>query len=190
MRAAAQRAGIALIAVHPDARWDRLFTTIRGVLDHSVSRQDSDDIVFGSDTDLFELAQNVAAITRGMVSIEDEHSHVLAYSASGDAADELRRQSILGREGPREYLRKLQECGAVFESLRRSDDVVEVPAHDDLAIRRRLVVPIRRISDNVKGGRAVSALIFSARSGCRKARFPLPAMPTACSAVPRPLLLG
>nr|WP_218681294.1 PucR family transcriptional regulator [Rhodococcus qingshengii] len=150
VRAAAQRAGIALIAVHPDARWDRLFTTIRGVLDHSVSRQDSDDIVFGSDTDLFELAQNVAAITRGMVSIEDEHSHVLAYSASGDAADELRRQSILGREGPREYLRKLQEWG-VFESLRRSDDVVEVPAHDDLAIRRRLVVPIRRISDNVKG---------------------------------------
>ncbi|XGU21210.1 hypothetical protein ACETU7_14780 [Rhodococcus sp. 3Y1] len=65
VRAAAQRAGIALIAVHPDARWDRLFTTIRGVLDHSVSRQDSDDIVFGSDTDLFELAQNVAAITRG-----------------------------------------------------------------------------------------------------------------------------
>ena len=150
VQAAAQRAGVALIAVHPEARWDRLLTTIQGVLEHSASRQDADAIVFGSDTDLFELAQNVAALTRAMVSIEDERSHVLAYSASGDAADELRKRSILGREGPREYLRKLQEWG-VFESLRRSDDVVEVPAHEDLAIRRRLVVPIRRISEDVKG---------------------------------------
>ncbi|MDV6271044.1 PucR family transcriptional regulator [Rhodococcus globerulus] len=150
VQVAARRAGTALIAVHPGSAWDRLFTTIQGMLDHSVSRQDSSSDVFGSGTDLFELAQNVAALTRGMVSIEDERSHILAYSASDDAADELRKRSILGREGPREYLRKLQEWG-VFEGLRRSDDVIEVPADDELAMRRRLVVPIRRFTENMPG---------------------------------------
>ncbi|WP_424809529.1 PucR family transcriptional regulator [Rhodococcus sp. 27YEA15] len=155
VRVAAERAGVALVSVHPDTRWDRLFTMIRGVLDHSSARHDPDDVI-GSDTDLFELAQSVAALTRGMVSIEDERSHVLAYSVSDDAADELRRLSILGREGPREYLRTLHDWG-VFDGLRRSDDVIEVPAHDELAIRRRLVVPIRRIGAEA-GGTAADLL--------------------------------
>src|SRR4051812_26879254 len=51
-------------------------------------------------TDLYGIAQTLATLTRGMVSIEDDRSRVLAYSASDDTADELRRLSILGREGP------------------------------------------------------------------------------------------
>lgn len=143
---AAERAGIALIVVRPDARWDRVFAIVRRTLDRSASGRDP-LVEFGSGTDLFELAQDVATHTRGMVTVEDEDSRVLAYSASGEAADELRRRSILGREGPREYLRKLQEWG-VFDRLRRSDDVIEVPAHDELSIRRRLVVPIRRQTES------------------------------------------
>ena len=53
-----------------------------------------------SGTDLFALAQSIADRTHGMVSIEDAQSHVLAYSASNEEADELRRLSILGRAGP------------------------------------------------------------------------------------------
>jgi DNA-binding PucR family transcriptional regulator len=83
-----------------------------------------------------------------MVSIEDDRAHVLAYSASDDAADELRRLSILGREGPADYLRRLDERG-VYDRLRRGDDVVEVPADDELGIRRRLVVGIHAITGEV-----------------------------------------
>ena len=42
------------------------------------------------------VAVSVYEPTCGMVSIEDEQSHVLAYSASSDDADELRRLTILG----------------------------------------------------------------------------------------------
>ncbi|GAB4585130.1 PucR family transcriptional regulator [Nocardia sp. IFM 10818] len=96
-----------------------------------------------ADTDLYGLAQLVADQAGGMVSIEDQASHVLAYSASGEAADPLRIQSILGREGPRDYLRVLREWG-VFDSIRRTDEVIDVPAHPELNIKRRLVVGIRR----------------------------------------------
>jgi DNA-binding PucR family transcriptional regulator len=157
LEAAAQRSGTALVAVHPQARWESLLWTIRGVLDHALDDADATSLnrATGADTDLFGLAQTVATLTRGMVSIEDDRAHVLAYSASDDAADELRRLSILGREGPADYLRRLDERG-VYERLRRGDDVVEVPADDQLGIRRRLVVGIHAITGEVllaAGGR-------------------------------------
>ncbi|MBM7242030.1 helix-turn-helix domain-containing protein [Rhodococcus fascians] len=141
---AARETGIALVAVHHQTRWELLLSTMRGVLDQSRAPA-SEDGLFGADTDLYELAQTVASLTKGMVSIEDERSHVLAYSASDDSADELRTLSILGREGPADYLRRLHERG-VFDRLRRTDDVIDVPADAELGIRRRLAVGIRRIS--------------------------------------------
>jgi DNA-binding PucR family transcriptional regulator len=150
LEAASRRSGAALVAVHPQARWESLLWTIRGVLDHALADADTTslDRAAGADTDLFGLAQTVAALTRGMVSIEDDRAHVLAYSASDDAADELRRLSILGREGPADYLRRLDERG-VYDRLRRGDDVVEVPTDDELGIRRRLVVGIHAIPGEV-----------------------------------------
>ncbi|MBY4127694.1 helix-turn-helix domain-containing protein [Rhodococcus fascians] len=139
----ARETGIALVAVHRQTRWELLLSMTRGVLDQRTHTPD--DGTFGADTDLYELAQTVASLTKGMVSIEDERSHVLAYSASDDAADELRTLSILGREGPADYLRRLHERG-VFDRLRRTDDVIDVPADHALDIRRRLAVGIRRIS--------------------------------------------
>ncbi|OZF40498.1 PucR family transcriptional regulator [Rhodococcus sp. 14-2483-1-1] len=140
----ARETGIALVAVHRQTRWELLLSMTRGVLDQ-VRTHSPDDGTFGADTDLYELAQTVASLTKGMVSIEDERSHVLAYSASDDAADELRTLSILGREGPADYLRGLHERG-VFDRLRRTDDVIDVPTDHELGIRRRLAVGIRRIS--------------------------------------------
>lgn len=95
-----------------------------------------------ADLDLFGLAQMVAQNAGGMVSIEDPQSRVLAYSASDQAADQLRVLSILGREGPRDYLRVLRKWG-VFDRLRSTDDVIDIPAHEELNIKRRLVVSIR-----------------------------------------------
>ena len=147
LAAAARDAGVALVAVHPQARWESLLWTVRGVLDRDLDAGSLGPGA-GADTDLFGLAQTVASLTSGMVSIEDDRAHVLAYSASDDAADELRRLSILGREGPPEYLRRLDERG-VYERLRRGDDVVEVPADPALGIRRRLVVGIHALAPEV-----------------------------------------
>ena len=100
--ARAVAAGTAVVAVEPRARWERLYRLVNHVFDHHGDRADPS---YDSSTDLFGLAQSIADRTHGMVSIEDAQSHVLAYSASNDEADELRRLSILGRAGPPEHLR-------------------------------------------------------------------------------------
>jgi hypothetical protein len=81
-----------------------------------------------------------------MVSIEDERTLMLAYSASDDEADPVRQASILGREGPADYSSRLRGWG-VFDRLRRSAEVIEVPADPELRTRRRLVVSIRPLAD-------------------------------------------
>lgn len=149
LRKAAHRAGVALVAVHSKARWDQVFPRVQHILERS-RRQGAapeDPDLLAADTDLSGLAEIVAQDAGGMVSIEDPNSHVLAYSASDEFADELRTLSILGREGPRDYLRALHQWG-VFDRLRETDDVIEVPGHEELRTKPRMVVSIRESSED------------------------------------------
>ncbi|NMH80183.1 PucR family transcriptional regulator [Pseudonocardia xinjiangensis] len=138
LRAAAVAAGVPLLVVRHDVRWERLESLGRDVLDGGGGTTED------GPGDLFSLAQTVSLLTNGIVSIEDTASRVLAYSRSdSDAAqvDELRRLSILGWQGPPDYLRMLRDWG-VFDRLRGGEEVVEVDEHADLGVRRRLAVGI------------------------------------------------
>ncbi len=134
---AATGVGSAVVAVEPQARWERLYRLVNHVLEHHGDRADPMD----SGTDLFALAQSLADRIHGMVSIEDAQSHVLAYSASNDEADELRRLSILGRAGPPEHLEWIGQWG-IFDALRSGGEVVRVAERPELGLRPRLAVGI------------------------------------------------
>ena len=73
--------------------------------------------------DLFALANAIAAMVGGAVTIEDPQSYVLAYSSADLPIDEARREVILGRRVPERFLRRLREAG-VFQRLQTTDDVV------------------------------------------------------------------
>lgn len=93
------------------------------------------------DDELADLAQTIAVLTGGLVTIEDTSARVLAYSRSSDEVDELRRLSILGRSGPPAYLALLREWG-VYDRLAAAEQVVEIAEHPDSGIRRRLAVGV------------------------------------------------
>jgi DNA-binding PucR family transcriptional regulator len=139
LRAAALDSGIAVLAVRPEVRWDQLDSLARGVVADARVATVAEP---GESGDLFSLAQTIAALTGGAVSIEDTANRVLAYSRSDDEVDELRRLSILGWQGPADYLAVLREWG-VLERLSAGEEVVHVDEHTDLGIRRRLAIGIR-----------------------------------------------
>jgi DNA-binding PucR family transcriptional regulator len=130
--------GTAVVAVEPRARWESLYKLVNHAFEHHGDRGDP-----GSDsgTDLFGLAQSIAERTHAMISIEDDQSHVLAYSASNEEADELRRLTILGRAGPPEHLEWIGQWG-IFDALQASGDVVRVAERPELGLRPRLAVAI------------------------------------------------
>ncbi|CAL9446764.1 hypothetical protein SUDANB121_02374 [Nocardiopsis dassonvillei] len=138
LRAEAQESGIALLVVRPEVRWDRLQAVCQSIVDDARLLDDGDS--GEADGDLFSMAQTIAQLTGGLVSIEDSASRVLAYS-SGAEVDELRRLSVLGRRGPESYLALLREWG-VFARLRAGEEVVRIEEHPELGIRRRLAVGI------------------------------------------------
>lgn len=138
--AKAVAAGSAVVAVDPRARWERLYQLVNHVLEHHGDRGDAMD---DAGTDLFGLAQSLAERIHGMVSIENAQSHVLAYSASNDEADELRRLSILGRAGPPEHLEWIGQWG-IFDALRSGGAVVRVAERPELGLRPRLAVGIHQ----------------------------------------------
>jgi DNA-binding PucR family transcriptional regulator len=136
---AAAEAGVALLEVRPEARWEQVEALARDVVDAArVGGEAETGELLG---DLFSLAQTIATLTGGLVSIEDTANRVLAYSRAGDEVDELRRLSILGREGPERYLAMLREWG-VYQRLRAGEGIVRIDERPDLGIRRRIAAGI------------------------------------------------
>jgi DNA-binding PucR family transcriptional regulator len=146
--------GTAVVAVDPRARWESLYRLVNHAFDHHGDRGDRD-----SGTDLFGLAQSIADRTRGMISIEDDQSHVLAYSASSHEADELRRLTILGRAGPPEHLQWIGQWG-IFDALRAGGDVVRVAERPELGLRPRLAVGIHLPEADAGRGPAFAGTIW------------------------------
>jgi DNA-binding PucR family transcriptional regulator len=94
-----------------------------------------------------------------MVSIENAESHVLAYSASNDEADDLRRLSILGRAGPPEHLKWIGQWG-IFDALRSGGDVVRVAERPELGLRPRLAIGIHQPAAGARQPRVFAGSIW------------------------------
>ncbi|HEY2043459.1 MAG TPA: helix-turn-helix domain-containing protein [Jatrophihabitans sp.] len=129
----ARQAGVNLYWLADSVSWD---AALHRLMEHLAPLALND----GS-TDLADLAQTIASLTGGLVTIEDTSARVLAYSRSNDEVDDLRRLSILGRSGPPEYLALLREWG-VYDRLATPEDVVEIEPHPESGVQRRLAVGV------------------------------------------------
>ncbi|MDX6216532.1 MAG: hypothetical protein QOG99_2116, partial [Frankiales bacterium] len=88
-------------------------------------------------SDLFALANSIAAMVGGAVAIEDPARRVLAYSSLADQPiDEARQQGILGRQVP-----DLSRNDAIYRDMQRSAGVTRVPS--DGEVLPRLAVAVR-----------------------------------------------
>ncbi|HEX4091493.1 MAG TPA: helix-turn-helix domain-containing protein [Trebonia sp.] len=122
LAAAANEAGIALLATEDDVAWHHLDALISSALT-AIAR--SAQAGAGPATgDLFALANAIAAQVGGATSIEDPHQRILAYSTlPGQPIDEHRRQGILGLQVPYVAVNDGQ-----YRELARSDQVCRFTA--------------------------------------------------------------
>ncbi|MFI9773438.1 PucR family transcriptional regulator [Streptomyces sp. NPDC051956] len=136
LRIAGEASGVAVLGIPSGTRWEQVETEARRIRQRGPG--DPQPVMRG---DLFSLAQTLATLSHGVVSIEDNGYRVLAYAGPGDEADELRRQSILGRQCPEPYLALLRKWG-VYRRARSGGEMVEVEARPDMGLRRRLVIGV------------------------------------------------
>lgn len=139
LRDAAAQAGVALLALPHEMTWGQAHSLMRTAVTSSLQAEDEDaGVPLG---DLFALANAVAAMVGGPVTIEDRRSRVLAYSTQGDGIDEPRRQTILGRQVPPDWLQRLEDAG-VFKRL-WAGEVVSYQAGPGFDLRPRLATAVR-----------------------------------------------
>ncbi|MEU5692765.1 helix-turn-helix domain-containing protein [Actinosynnema sp. NPDC020468] len=130
--AAAKRSGAAVLLVDPGVPWGQL-ANVAQTLVLGGQREGSGD--------LFAVADAIAAVVGGPVTIEDQQSRVLAYSYRQQGVDPVRVETILGRRVPEEARRALDSYG-VFTHLARTDEPLFVPRLT-ASLGSRLVAAVR-----------------------------------------------
>ena len=128
--AAAKKSGAAVLLVDPSVPWSQLANVTQTLVNGGTRTGD-----------LFGLADVIAGVVGGPVTIEDQQSRVLAYSYRQEDVDPVRVQTILGRRVPEEARRALDEFG-VFTHLASSDEPIFVPKLTP-QLGNRLVAAVR-----------------------------------------------
>jgi hypothetical protein len=132
--------GVVVLGLTRGATWAQLAAMLRTLLaEGEVATLDSERLGGVPSGDLFALANAVSALLDAPVTIEDRGSRVLAFSSGQDEADASRVESILGRQVPERFSRRLTERG-VFRDLYRNDEplyiVPDPGAEEDFNIPR------------------------------------------------------
>ncbi|HWD05461.1 MAG TPA: helix-turn-helix domain-containing protein [Amycolatopsis sp.] len=140
--AVAREAAVAVLTVSDKASWAQLVGLLRSVLVTGGETASGTAIAQVPLGDLFGLANAIASMVGGAVTIEDPQSRVLAYSSVDMRVDEARRQAILEQHVPADQVSELQELG-VFRRLWNSDDVVAIDARPQSNVSRRFAIAIR-----------------------------------------------
>ena len=134
----AEEARMTVLAVPDEMSWTHLFSLLtRAML---VSEEPAAGGIAGVPMgDLFALANAIAAMVGGAVTIEDPKARVLAYSnLEGQRIDEPRQRSILGRQVP-----DMPGVRALYRTLAGDDGVHRFETVEGLEIYPRLAVPVR-----------------------------------------------
>ncbi|HEY9315159.1 helix-turn-helix domain-containing protein [Williamsia sp.] len=141
LAAEAVRSGLPTLAISREMSWDQLFTLVRTALSTgSVSTVDTHGVPYG---DLFALANAAAAMLEGPVVLDDENLEVIAFSNLDDPIDEIRRQSILQRRPPRDFIDWCESSG-ILPRVRQSMRPVKVTPDGGA---ERLVIAVKAGSD-------------------------------------------
>lgn len=121
---AAASSGVAVLSVPEEMTWTQLHGFLLNARWFSQQADSGDGIAGVPIGDLFALANAIAGMVGGAVTIEDPARRVLAFSTLGDQPiDAARRRSILGRQVPdspgmRKLYRRVLETDGVMTADR------------------------------------------------------------------------
>ncbi|HKT83172.1 MAG TPA: helix-turn-helix domain-containing protein, partial [Solirubrobacterales bacterium] len=143
----AAAAGVALLAVPAGTAWGQLILLVSSVISRA-SFGGSTERLAGADAgDLFAVANVVAELVDAPITIEDPWSRVIAFSSRQEEADDARAETILGRQVPAPWLRRLQELG-IFQRLLKERGPIYVDQLPDVMPRVAIAI---RAGDEVLG---------------------------------------
>ncbi|MFE2410528.1 PucR family transcriptional regulator [Kitasatospora sp. NPDC059408] len=135
LRAAAAEAGAALLFRHSWVDWAQLIAALRAALEVA-GEPEATTVPLG---DLDALAEALAPLVGGAVTIESPHSRVLAYSSNNKDVDDIRRDTILTHRVPPDRVEAMRKNG-FFHRLRTTPGALHRRPHGDVPERAAIAV--------------------------------------------------
>jgi hypothetical protein len=86
------------------------------------------------------LADAIAVMVGGSVVLYDRAHRVIAYSVQGHEIDEVRRDAILGKRTPEQWIKRFTVDRSAYQTYRSPDEVVRVDRYPNLRTRLRIAV--------------------------------------------------
>lgn len=136
--ARAETNGVALAVPPASSDWGQVFVLLRTLVEMPGLPGTGDSVP----SDLFALANAIAAAVGGATTIEDRELRVLAYSNLDQPIDDVRRDSILGRGVPR-YVMARDDMVALYRRLFAAGPVAHLPAEQHPPVRARMGAAVR-----------------------------------------------
>ena len=170
--AEALEAGVALLAVPSSCGWSSVFA-IASSLPGQVAPVNADSLS-GSEviSDLFAVANALADTLGAPITIEDNQSRLLAYSALQGDVDAARAATVLGHRVPHEFRHEVRRLGVARRMLTETEPFFVASADADIS--SRTVVTLREhdevlgsiwaVTDTPLDARRTEALAEAARS--------------------------
>ena len=112
---------IALLAVAPTVSWDQFYALVLSAATNVIGVDEPTPM-----GDLFALANAMAAMIGAAVTIEDPRGQLLAYSNLDQPIDEARHDTILGRQNPVPWSRRLERGGYYRQLSTAPDGIVRI----------------------------------------------------------------
>lgn len=130
-------AEVAVVVIDPELAWSELAAVVFGLVLEGRETESG-----RGPTDLFALADTLAAAVDAEVMITDRHGELVAHSRHGQSIDPAGVDTILARRHPEEATEFFSGAG-VFDHLDRSADALWVPPAPDRGLAGRTVVAVR-----------------------------------------------
>lgn len=112
---------LAVLVLPPEFSWDAALRVISALVGAAATEQDDAPV-----RDLFALANALAALVGGAITIEDARSTLLAYSTLDQPIDEARRRTILGRSHGEDWADRIRDAGVLRPLMAESGVVLRV----------------------------------------------------------------
>lgn len=125
VRRAAHETTVPVFGLIRGASWIQITSVLASALGVSDDVPANADLYGDAESDLFAMANSIAAMVDGPVTIENTSSSIIAFSADQDEADDARKESVLGHQVPTGYNAALNERG-IFAAIYASASPVYV----------------------------------------------------------------
>jgi hypothetical protein len=118
--------------------WTQLFVLIRTML--LASHDEASTEFDGAPSSVHGLADAIAVMVGGSVVLYDRAHRVIAYAVHGHPIDDVRRDTILGRRTPDQWIERFTVDRTAYQTFAEPGSVVRVDDYSEMRTRLRIAV--------------------------------------------------